>query len=570
MSDLTTARVTAYRLRAKAARAASIPGYECIASDEAREVGDGEVAFELHVKQGPRRPAPWLEVFMPLLANTDAERLPHTQNAGFVLLVWIGEATYAVTGGIGHYDLEKYLPIERRFGIVLAESILSLPELRGLEQKDTSGIVNYINRIFRPGYNPLGDIDNLKRVLTNVRGQLSEGNTRYGVIGRSILAGNALSAAGQKTFRDILGFLVAADELWRTGSRALHIPSLAHIERKNDQRLVDALEIRLVDDVTGIPLPVTGALDPIENLFLDNQDVGYLPDRATDFVLHSGRTRIPCATHAEVLEAARTLLRAVPRERRKGLYDRMALTVTFEDGFRTNKSLSYFVCGDVTHDNEVYFIMNGLWYRAGSEFVSRLDAEVENVDYIEPAQLGLVEWGNNIKSEDDYASANSSFHVLHRKLVHITGERGGIEFCDLLPKSPGSTVDLIHIKRACGAQLRALHAQGTVSAELYAHSDEYRDKVHRADLAWGRAAPAPEIVRALRAMRVKQRRQIRVIFAVYDSQTSHRASPKARTSMGALGKTLTPFAKVDLLTRVSSLRSWGYDVALTRIRPHPE
>ena len=66
------------------------------------------------------------------------------------------------------------------------------------------------------------------------------------------------------------------------------------------------------------------------------------------------------------------------------------------------------------------------------------------------------------------------------------------------------------------------------------------------------------------------KREMKVIFAVFDNKKAHAVEPNAKLTTEKLNGTLTTFAKVGLLERVNSIRSMGYSVAVTRIRPYPK
>ena len=128
---------------------------------------------------------------------------------------------------------------------------------------------------------------------------------------------------------------------------------------------------------------------------------------------------------------------------------------------------------------------------------------------------------------------------------------------------------LIHVKHAYGAALRALFAQGFVSAQLYSESIEFKDAVQnvRFTESTGLSDTAKNMLKRLAD---RQRREIKIVFAIFDDRPSHKVSQEAATTSEKLYGTLTTFAKVDLLGRVDSIRSKGYDVAVTRIKPYPQ
>src|SRR4030042_23624 len=247
----------------------SFSGYTKVAEGE---VSEREMQFKYklfflnHFTKTPQ----WFDVFSTL--DISEEHIPIIQTPGFIMVVRLLESHYALTGGIGHIRLREALAIEPRFGVILAEKILSLPELKRLTQKDTSGVVNFLDRAFRSKYNPECDVSNLKRILTNMGGKLSEQNRHYATIGKSIQAGNALTVTGAKTFYQLLSFLVEVDGLWRTGERIIKIPQLRCMEKRFELDLINSLDKKLIEDICSLPTD--------DNmLFLDIEDMGYLPDR---------------------------------------------------------------------------------------------------------------------------------------------------------------------------------------------------------------------------------------------------------------------------------------------------
>jgi uncharacterized protein (TIGR04141 family) len=499
--------------------------------------------------------------------NIGEGKIPNTLASGFIMLVRLNNSSfYGLSGGVGHIHLKKNCKIEPRFGITLAEVILSFAELKGLEQKDTSGEVNYLNRAFRGRYNPDGDFNNLKRVLTNVRGSLRKGNEFYEEIGRSIQASDALSVNGAKTFIHIFKLLVIIDELWVSGEKKMSIPQLEHINKKFNSELLETLEKELIRTLCNY------SQDDASSLFLDNEEIGYLPDRVEKYNLIFDRRRRSAESYEGVFEHVREKLESLDVDEQVTAFQRMSLELEFDDGTTEKRQLFYFICGDIEYDNNVYFANNKLWFRASDEYIDKLDFEIDNIEHITPENLDLIEWDVNRfagqRAENQYNSENTGFLLMDCRLVKIADERGGIEFCDLL-KENGGEIQLVHVKHDCGAALRALFAQGFVSAKLYAESDEFRQNVHSCQLTGVDDTFRTSADSTLRALSGKHRREIKVIFAIFDNKNSHKVPTTASTTSDYLNGTLTTFAKVDLLERVNSIRSMGYGVAITRIRPYP-
>ena len=562
MSD-TIQKITVYRIKELASfDDLSFSGYTKV-FEGTKQIGNHILEYKLFFLNHYKKTPQWFNVFSEL--EIAPEHIPVAQTTGFIMTVKIAESYYMFTGGIGHIRVRESMTIEPRFGVILAEKILSIPELKGLTQKDTSGVVNFLDRAFRTKYNPQGDVSNLQRILTNIRGKLSDENAHYETIGKSIQAGNALTVNGAKTFDDLLDFLIQVEDLWQNGERIINIPQLRCIEKRFEPELIERLENRLIEDICSLP-------NNENTLFLDNEQMGYLPDRINKYEIKLGRRREECDTYDEVfITVARIFNEIVEAERRK-LFHRLRLILTFDDDTTEEDVLFYFICGDVILDNEYYFLNNKLWYKANDEYVSKLNAEIDNIRFVSPEDLYLNEWNDDQHTgrngEFLYNQSNEVYVCLDHKLVSISNERGGIEFCDLLKESNG-VVRLIHVKKDCGAALRALFAQGFVSAQLYAEEGEFRTKVHTGDLK----REAPELSdddrQLLAGLSTKQKNQIEIIFAIYDNTESHVVISHPQKTSEWLNGTLTTFAKVDLINRISSVRAMGYNVSITRIKPYP-
>lgn len=562
MSNEIIHKLTLYKMSGGDIGTIEIPDYRLVASGH-RKVRGRECLYRLFFfTEGPKETS-WMPVFKPLRLKLDRKDTPATIISGFILLIQVDSSLYGITGGVGHIGLRKYAPIEFRFGIDLAQRILALSELRGLSQKDTGGIVNVLSRGFRGIYNPKGDIGNLKRVLTNVRGTLKKQNPFYEKIGCSIQASDALAVCGRKSFKDMIEFVAEVDKLAAHGTAKITIPQLEHIDKRANAELLQELEACLIEKL--------GEYDSekVHAFFLDNEDIGYLPDRVEDYVLFYNYRKYEIDTYESVFDSIRNIITSIksPDDRRRA-FRRMHLKARYDDGTWEERPLFYFLCGDVEYEGDVYFLNNQKWYRASEEYLVAMTGELDNIECLDPITLGLKEWDKSAYPEEKfYNSSHDNLIVLDSNLVKIPEEKSRIEFCDLLRWSEDK-IDLIHVKKAAGAALRALFAQGFVSAKLYAESDGFRNKVHASEVSNPGALTA-EAKKMLESLKKRQKREIRVVFAIFDDTRAHRVPPQAVATSKVLKGTLSVFARVDLLSRVSELRAAGYEVAVSRIKPYP-
>ena len=112
-----------------------------------------------------------------------------------------------------------------------------------------------------------------------------------------------------------------------------------------------------------------------------------------------------------------------------------------------------------------------------------------------------------------------------------------------------------------------MFAQGLASASWYSKNADFRKLVYAATLTGKDTMIAAEKAK-LKALDGRRKREFRVVYAIFDDTANHKVARGATLTTKLFDGTLTPFAKVDLVDRVQSIRSMGYDdVVLTRILP---
>jgi uncharacterized protein (TIGR04141 family) len=556
-------KLSAYRLEVNAVDNLAFKGFDLFA-DGTVTIEKESIDYRLLFLKGRAKPASWYDAFSHL--NADKTKIPKTLNPGFILLVKVANAYYAVTGGVGHSHLRKHVDVTYQFGVALAKRILSEEELRSLAQRDTGGNVNAIDRHFRGRYSPRNDINNLRRILKNVRGKLSKAkNPLVKKIGSSIQGTDALTVNGAKTFDDIFAFLVAVEELWQKGKERITIPSLVQLDKKAHATRIASLKTTLIDDL------VSYKPDDPQLLFLEGESRDVFNDETTKWTLHAGKWKQDAHSASEVFEIVRDRLAPITTpQKRLEAFEALELRIEYDDGMEEDDVLFRFICGDVIDSNENYFLDHRAWFHASSAYIKTLTAQLDNVECIDSATLGLNEWDKaTYVDEDKFNASHNNFVLLDRRLVKHNGETG-IEFCDLFGPN-GAKTCLIHVKEANGAELRALFAQGSVSGTLYSEESAFKDIVHACGFTSrnGVAALTAANKQLLADLKTKQIRELTVVYAVLDTTKSHAVVPGATLTSQVFDGTLSTFAKVDLLNHCQTLRGMGYGVALTRIRPHP-
>lgn len=126
---------------------------------------------------------------------------------------------------------------------------------------------------------------------------------------------------------------------------------------------------------------------------------------------------------------------------------------------------------EVTKDSSTFILTNGAWYKIDKDYLKELNGDLKE---IEESTFVLPNWGD--ETEAIYNSRvktelGSDVALMDQELIHLKGETGGIEFCDLFFKDK----KIIHVKRYGGSSvLSHLFWQATVSAELFISEERFR------------------------------------------------------------------------------------------------
>lgn len=568
-------RITVYRLKTRlsSTNGLYIDGFYEAFTNDGFGTPESDRKYSIYFQSPDTNPPKWLDLFSKLdidyFSDVDS-RKPVVANSGYILIVNQPDSSYVCTGGNGHFRLSGNLEPHPRFGIDIARRILKRGELKSLAQKDTTSFVHSIERVFRSKYQPNNDSDNLHRILTNLRGTLNKERSERKEIGTSIKASDSLSVTGKKTLEDLFVFINSIDIIYHSqpevDESALQLPELSWIDPNKK-----ALEIELLNTALCNKL-IELYRNPIaENtLFIDSEKIQFLPDVTEKFEIRFKRQSYDCSNDYE--QALKTIGQILSNSSSPANeFDKVRIAVhCIEAAAPFEKPAIELICGDVEHNNDSYFLSSGRWYCANQNFKEVLDKEIDEIPVIEPEEVGLKEWTSTDK-EDDYNKKHrdGTTVLLDKHFVRIAEEKGPIEFCDLLAVKENK-YNLIHVKHDCGAALRALFAQAYVATKLYKEDDEFRKNVHEGNIG-SKDNLTPEDFAHLKKLELQKKQSIRIVMAIYDDEPSHTVSNTSLQldASSTLSGTLTLFAKVDLLQRCQSLRSMGYQVALTRIRPYP-
>lgn len=152
------------------------------------------------------------------------------------------------------------------------------------------------------------------------------------------------------------------------------------------------------------------------------------------------------------------------------------LAMDGEGQARSDKtSLWRYMVAQIEHDDHVYVLSLGQWFRADADYLRSLQTKVAAVPDVTD-ELNLPGWCRGV----DEATYNQQLAdargwlLLDRRLFSVGGANNKVECADLLAPDR----DFIHVKlMKSSATLSHLFAQGTVSARLFRAEPEYRQRV---------------------------------------------------------------------------------------------
>lgn len=122
------------------------------------------------------------------------------------------------------------------------------------------------------------------------------------------------------------------------------------------------------------------------------------------------------------------------------------------------------VSAEIDLDGLLYVLAADHWYAVVRDFVERVN---ESIGEIPLSNIALPRYRAG-EAEGDYNSRAvreaAGLHLFDKSLVRFQGERGPIEFCDLLSDAR----QLVHVKRRSRSSLLShLFMQGYVAAEAF-------------------------------------------------------------------------------------------------------
>lgn len=473
----------------------------------------------------PSHPPKWADYLDPHTPS-DLKSSLFSASASAVLVLEASERVFAVTWGQGRHLLESDNLVQD-FGLKVVLNTVAPDQLKSVDAKTIDETTVHTRRdVSRDsnfaafGLDPIQDLlravtgtprdPNLARRLT---GSDSLGiHTREQVPYLVGLVGRLLEAYEGETYKenfDFIDFLRPE----RSNARKLEL----------DEVLVEALQSRDIDDVH---LAAPETLD-----WLDIEGFRYRTNIDSDQLDADPRI----SAYLDLRDGSEIAFDDLKSDHLVAL---RASDGAIANTWSIYKSLVY----QVEHDEYLYVLSAGEWFRVDKDYRSRVEAEVEQLTKatdLPDADLGTDEDTYNKKAAEALGALCLDKHLIY------DGGPDKMEVCDILTKEGR----FIHVKlRGSSSTLSHLFTQGTNSAERLLVDGDFRQKA-RAMIS----DVDPTFVEVVPQDRPKSPADHEVTFAVVTR--SKRETPL----------TLPFFSVISLRAAAQRLTAFGFRVTIAAI-----
>ena len=397
----------------------------------------------------------WLSLFSSAVSD-----LPTiiTKHASALLIISIGDATFAVSFGYGRKLLSPG-SWEEDFGLKVTLNSLDKDRIRSVDRTsfDAIGQHGRIQASREADINEFG-LDLEQDMIRAVTGRPMDQS-----LGRQLTGKDALHLTLPLTIHNLPELLDRYLKQYKKETYKTHFPWIDQIKAVKDPAVVQDLNQKLAKrlndkDFTRLWLSIPEIVDwmVVEGFKYKALETAPVHEdvHISDFL-------------AEVKPRSETY--TVEFLKRIEIY-----AVAADGNIMEDWPVYRCIYCEIDHNNETFLLNNGKWYRIGGKFLSRIN---DFYDAIPKTELSLPQYKD--KSEGVYNERVSqelpaTLSLMDGKFIVCDPPYGKVEFCDLYCKDK----KIIHVKRYTGASaaLSHLFAQATVSGTLFRKDGEFRKK----------------------------------------------------------------------------------------------
>ena len=401
----------------------------------------------VYVGESRTNPPKWASSF--LTDQVDTSNL-FVSNARAVLLVRIdtmrnGQRVFAIVMGYGKNMLKDDV-IEERFGLKVVLNTIKADSLRRINKRDIGGNQKLSSEQLplKAGINDFG-LDINRDLVGYVAGASDDNDYVSGIIA----GGDILSLTTEVDISNIIDFLMKTYDKYIMNSYREKFSWIDQIQEVKNSRIIEELNNNLVrainenDENVLMAVPETIDWSEIKGFKYNGSDI--YGDIFIDKVISSFREGL------SVFEQLKN--------------KQITAISSLDDLVRYHWSAAKCLYGEITINDEAYYINGGKWYRVDSNFVEQV-----NRNYLSTliSEIRFDDYTDSHNSENSYSSSfvanhSSEYVLMDRRNIAYGGGHSQIELCDVLSLRR----ELIHIKPYSGSStLSHLFNQAAVSTEL--------------------------------------------------------------------------------------------------------
>jgi uncharacterized protein (TIGR04141 family) len=420
-----------------------------------------------------RSPPKWKNFLAPMLHA--GSRLHKSRNHvySFICFVGYGDHIFAVTGGGGKFAIERYVLDD--FGLAILVRLFDKESkvIKSIQDRGLTGVILGQSRFYR-GDQRFSDEDQFGKIYKLVKAELNktiltkifgfpESQLKRDVSG--CLAKSSFQINKALSFDMMLGLIQRLTEILKQEAK-FALNKVEQISRRSRQNaaLLENLQEKLISDLY---TSCKNGEDP---------DVDFCHKNFEEYLTASYFT-IPLDKEEPIEFDDPPGLPDIIRELRKrkayfdedvhffyrSLLDRQLCTYTLDSDGQPSLSddVLKHIHGEIVHEKNHYFRVDGEWYRILPEFIKSLDRECS----------GLLKdaWDDRLIAEifdikKREIRFNMQFVGKPGWLVFDTITPENIECCDILQHDE-TIVNLVHVKKGFDNSIRDLASQVIISAK---------------------------------------------------------------------------------------------------------
>lgn len=369
---------------------------------------------------------------------------------------------FAVTFGFGRNLLRSNV-IEERFGLKTVLNSIDPDSLRSLDVSSLEAVPrnNRIQTTKLSGI-PNFNIDEERDLLKAIAGSSSVDN-----FGKSISGTDSLSISEKIDVTEIGDFLDRVYAQYNGNQYRQRFPWVDHIASIKDTNLISVLDEKVKDklnaaDYTHVWMAIPEIIDwdRIQNFKLKN-NIAPVDDIYVAIVMND----VFSSSIENVVKLKSGYVEALDAEG------------------NTVGRWSYYKCiyGEVEHNDNLYIINNGKWFKVSRDYVDIIKQTYNEVATCQTQFIAYTYGSEGAYNEAVVAGNSDEYFLMDKKCIVYGGSQSKIEVCDIYTKAGL----FVHVKHYSGsATLSHLFNQGYVSANLLLEAD-FRAKVNeKLDEGW--------------------------------------------------------------------------------------